>query len=461
MLAQWESMDGRATETTLLTNVQTRGKLEPSWTPDLIAGMIQRAGKRAPRMTSQSVLRLMGQETWLTTLCQRPNHSFPIQPCGRHPRVRNPPILQKSNRIHQNPGGASLLWLPFGHFAFTNTLSMDRLSPRAAQTRAPLGPISITIWGTDTRPAIVIYWQGRLSESWLRAFEPAVPIWGPHHRPRHQTLRGSGYPQRRPLFPVVCLSLERPHPRDGGGGPNCRTWSILRWFPKPGFPKPVRGRQEPPIAGGSQSWGLWGQRHRQWQPALVKTAAPKSHFQNEIQSPGTPLVLPGTPRGSQAVLDQSQRQSTLHHMADSSRSGMVQDNGPHLDTLWWVWTGTSRRQIHGLGNRPAVTPLQGLHCTHEKHERAPGMNSSDLSRYPPEMMQGLSTAIIQHIAMEGSEPPLKFRAQPTTDGEVRSLKWWIAHPPTGVQIAVSADPTVMVPLASKLPTSVEEENRVG
>ena len=59
---------------------------------------------------------------------------------------------------------------------------------------------------------------------------------------------------------------------------------------------------------------------------------------------------------------------------------------------------------------------QGLHCTHEKHERAPGMNSSDLSRYPPEMMQGLSTAIMQHIAMEGSEPPLEVRAhslQPT------------------------------------------------
>ena len=25
------------------------------------------------------------------------------------------------------------------------------------------------------------------------------------------------------------------------GGPNCRTWSILRWFPKPGAPQPVRG----------------------------------------------------------------------------------------------------------------------------------------------------------------------------------------------------------------------------
>ena len=77
-----------------------------------IAGMIQRAGKRAPRMTSQSVLRLMGQETWRTILCQRPNHSLPIQLCGRHLGVRNPPILQKPKRTSQNPVGASLLWLP-------------------------------------------------------------------------------------------------------------------------------------------------------------------------------------------------------------------------------------------------------------------------------------------------------------------------------------------------------------
>ena len=35
-----------------------------------------------------------------------------------------------------------------------------------------------------------------------------------------------------------------------GGGPNCRTWSILRWFPKPGGPPPVRGRAEQTL------WGL-------------------------------------------------------------------------------------------------------------------------------------------------------------------------------------------------------------
>ena len=36
------------------------------------------------------------------------------------------------------------------------------------------------------------------------------------------------------------------------GGPNCRTWSILRWFPKPGRPPPVRGRSELEV------WGLEG-----------------------------------------------------------------------------------------------------------------------------------------------------------------------------------------------------------
>ena len=33
---------------------------------------------------------------------------------------------------------------------------------------------------------------------------------------RHQTSRGSGYPQWRPLFPAVCLSLEWRDPRYGG-----------------------------------------------------------------------------------------------------------------------------------------------------------------------------------------------------------------------------------------------------
>ena len=87
-----------------------------------------------------------------------------------------------------------------------------------------------------------------------------------------------------------------------------------------------------PIVGVSQSLKPLRQT-TQTMTALAKTAAPKSHLKNEIQRPGTPLVLLGTARGSQAVFDQSQCQSMLDHMADPSRSGMVQDDGPHFDTF--------------------------------------------------------------------------------------------------------------------------------
>ena len=55
-------------------------------------------------------------------------------------------------------------------------------------------------------------------------------------------------------------------------------------------------------------------------------------------------------------------------------------------------------------------------ATDLEHERALGMNSSDLSRYLSQMMQGISKAMIQHAAMDGSQPALEVRAhslQPT------------------------------------------------
>ena len=69
------------------------------------------------------------------------------------------------------------------------------------------------------------------------------PRWAPHQVTESRAL---GYTPRRhherviSLIPIVT------------GGPNCRTWSILHWFPKPGAPKPVRGRPE------EQVWGLPG-----------------------------------------------------------------------------------------------------------------------------------------------------------------------------------------------------------
>ena len=53
-----------------------------------------------------------------------------------------------------------------------------------------------------------------------------------------------------PLYDQLCTHAWRGDLQGAGGGPNCRTWSILRWFPKPGAPVPVRGRPEP------ECWGL-------------------------------------------------------------------------------------------------------------------------------------------------------------------------------------------------------------
>ena len=60
----------------------------------------------------------------------------------------------------------------------------------------------------------------------------------------HDILKGD-------LYSHLCVAAWNGQLQGVGGGPNCRTWSILRWFPKPGFPKPVRGRKEPDCWGFS------------------------------------------------------------------------------------------------------------------------------------------------------------------------------------------------------------------
>ena len=52
------------------------------------------------------------------------------------------------------------------------------------------------------------------------------------------------------FYSTLCCAAAEGQLTFVGGGPNCRTWSILRWFPKPGAPRPVRGRDP------SQTWGL-------------------------------------------------------------------------------------------------------------------------------------------------------------------------------------------------------------
>ena len=48
-------------------------------------------------------------------------------------------------------------------------------------------------------------------------------------------------------YSSICRAALRSRLKAILGGPNCRTWSILRWFPKPGAPLPVRGRTGPDV----------------------------------------------------------------------------------------------------------------------------------------------------------------------------------------------------------------------
>ena len=275
--------------------------------------MIQRAGKRARRMTSQSVLRSMGQETWRTILCQRPNHSFPIQQCGRHLRVRNPPILQKSKRTYHSPGGAGILWLPLWTFhSFKHFFRGPPLS-QSGSNEGSFGTRQYHHMRYRHQASYCFLLARKTLKVWTQCF-PAVILGGPHHCPRYTTIRTSQHSHRRPLLPVVCLSLDGLHSRNRGRSqlPNLEHTSVV---PKTWISQTCQGRQEP------DCWGL-----------SVLEASEAQDTDNDsllllrqlLLCHISSLVLLGTPRGSQAVLDQPQRQPMFHYLADPSRQGMVQ-----------------------------------------------------------------------------------------------------------------------------------------
>ena len=81
---------------------------------------------------------------------------------------------------------------------------------------------------------------------------------------------------------------------------------------------------ENPIAGASQSLRSRRAQDTDKDSLLLLRQLLLSHISKmRYKGPGPPLVLLGTPRGSQVVLDESQCRSMFYHLADSSRSGMV------------------------------------------------------------------------------------------------------------------------------------------
>ena len=188
-----------------------------------------------------------------------------------------------------------------------------------------------------------------------------------------------------------------------GGGPNCRTWSILRWFPKPGAPRPVRGREP------SQTWGLESNsREEQLDTdkdsllllrqmvitALASEVRSSQDFHSFLEHPRDPAECSQAPAAAKCSSIW-----TTHIYKEWAK--VVGHHTVHLDQCR---LGQVARKSTTFSTDPPLHHWGDLQCIHADHIRPPDMTSSDLSRYPPDLMSGLAQAIVQSTPTRQSSP---------------------------------------------------------
>ena len=150
------------------------------------------------------------------------------------------------------------------------------------------------------------------------------------------------------------------------GGPNCRTWSILRWFPKPKAPASVRGGAEDLV------WGL--------------------------SSPDVFDNIDETELLSASFLEHPRDPVECSSSASASRCSSLW--ATKMFKAWYPTVGHTlvkfdQCRLGQLVPKPtcfssdlAIQCWDGLSCNHPPYKLPEDMQSSDLSRYPPSMMQG-------------------------------------------------------------------------
>ena len=174
------------------------------------------------------------------------------------------------------------------------------------------------------------------------------------------------------------------------GGPNCRTWSILRWFPKPNAPPPVRGRSE------AEVWGL----------EALTDQAQRDVDDDSILMLRQFYLTSLTYQGLEQRHPPIKGGSWVEHPSDPSTSSSIWNTQAYK--LWAKHL--KHRQVNfdecmlgQVSAKPTTisTDLELAHwrqmfCQHDRHQVDPGLKSSDLSRYPWDMMRGLAQAISNH-----------------------------------------------------------------
>ena len=226
------------------------------------------------------------------------------------------------------------------------------------------------------------------------------------------------------------------------GGPNCRTWSILRWFPKPNAPLPVRGRAEDLV------WGLptLTQEEVDGESLLIlrqmflttlmkqNCSLPVASF---LEHPRDPIECSSSPSAS--------RCSSL--WATKMFKAWYPTVGHTLVKFDQCRLGQLVPKATCLSSDLAIQCWDGLSCNHPPHKLPEDMQSSDLSRYPPPMMQGLAGAISQalsDIGQEVSKPTANWTHQHPSANDELPFRQQVRHMDHGV------DRPTSLPLAHRI-----------
>ena len=211
-----------------------------------------------------------------------------------------------------------------------------------------------------------------------------------------------------------------------GGGPNCRTWSILRWIPKPGAPPPVE-----PHCWGLDSLKASDQQLVDDDSILLLRQMVLTHLaalgrrHRGLPDPWNFLEHPVDPKHNSRAPSAWRCSSiwatralrTWHHLMgntfltfDQCRLGQVVKKTTTLTT-----------NLH-------LRHWEGMACNHspEAHKQSESLSSADLSRYPWPMMQGLAAAIHEHSqeisSLRSSQQPCSAAASSADHGPGASKK---------------------------------------
>ena len=219
---------------------------------------------------------------------------------------------------------------------------------------------------------------------------------------RKDTAIGQDILQDQP-FGELCHACSLGRVRFVGGGPNCRTWSVLRWFPRPGFPQPVRGRSE------TEVWGLPGLSAEEAADTdrdsllvlrlmyFVSLAA-RGAKEHGRHPPASFLEHPMDP-AERSSSPQAHRCSTLW-VTRAFRTWKT-EVGHSLVTFDQCTLGQEVAKSTRLSTNLQLQHWHQRWCWHTGHSSK--KSSNELSRYPPVRMTGIAQAIVDFLLLGREE----------------------------------------------------------